>query len=86
MVPSPARPIYDGFQTHPSVDFEIEHVPMSSPAKPPRPLMRRGMSDYSNESMLQTSVARIVAAKARPFSVSGRIPVDPANLTLVFRI
>ncbi|KAA1475317.1 hypothetical protein DENSPDRAFT_860763 [Dentipellis sp. KUC8613] len=91
MVPSPAltsRSVYsDGlpFNRSPSMDFEIEHVPSYSPGKSGRPPIRRGMSDYTSEDVLQASVARVVAAKSRPFSVSGRIPVDPANLTLFFR-
>lgn len=66
------------------MDFEIERV-SNSPGKSSRPSLRRGMSDYTSESVLQSSVARIVAAKASPFVVSGRIPVDPATLTLFFR-
>ncbi|TFY79753.1 hypothetical protein EWM64_g4257, partial [Hericium alpestre] len=100
MVPSPAltsRSVYsDGssrsvyhdslpFTRSPSADFEIEHVPSYSPGKSGRPAMRRGMSDYTSEDILQASVAKVIAAKARPFSVSGRIPVDPTNLTLFFR-
>ncbi|KAH9000653.1 hypothetical protein EDB86DRAFT_2827946 [Lactarius hatsudake] len=92
IVPSPAvspaivgRNLYEqsmAFRS-PSVDFEIEHV--SSPRTQPRPLMRRGVSDYTNESLLQTSIATVIAAKARSFAISGRIPVDPATLTLFFR-
>ena len=91
-VPSPAvspaivgRNLYDQPMTFrsPSADFEIEHV--SSPRGPPRPLMRRGVSDYANESLLQSSIATVIAAKARPFAITGRIPVDPASLTLFFR-
>ncbi len=92
MVPSPAvspaivgRNLYEQPMTlrSPSVDFEIEHV--LSPRAQPRPLLRRGASDYANENLLQTSIATVIAAKARPFAVSGRIPVDPASLTLFFR-
>ncbi|KAF8263285.1 hypothetical protein EI94DRAFT_1772985 [Lactarius quietus] len=67
----------------PSVDFEIEHV--SSPRVQPRPPMRRAVSDYANESLLQSSIATVIAAKARSFAITGRIPVDPATLTLFFR-
>ncbi|KAI0265426.1 hypothetical protein BC834DRAFT_824987 [Gloeopeniophorella convolvens] len=82
------RGVYEqslGFNRSPSVDFEIEHVSTHSPSRQPRPLMRRGVSDYANDTLLQTSIATIIAAKARPFAVSGRIPVDPASLTLFFR-
>ncbi|KAI0298352.1 hypothetical protein B0F90DRAFT_1818731 [Multifurca ochricompacta] len=39
----------------PSAGFEIEHV--SSPRGQPRPLMRRGVSDYTNENLLSSSIA-----------------------------
>ena len=95
-VPSPAmspamvgRSLYDqpvAFQS-PSAstgaDFEIERI--TSPRAQPRPPLRRAVSDYTNEALLQTSIANVIAAKARPFAVSGRIPVDPATLTLFFR-
>jgi len=92
IVPSPAvspaivgRNLYEqpmAFRS-PSVDFEIEHV--SSPRVQPRPPMRRAVSDYANESLLQSSIATVIAAKARSFAITGRIPVDPATLTLFFR-
>ena len=93
-VPSPAispamvgRSLYDQpgpFQSPSgSADFEIERI--TSPRTQPRPPLRRAVSDYTNEALLQTSIANVIAAKARPFAVSGRIPVDPASLTLFFR-
>jgi hypothetical protein len=92
IVPSPAvspaivgRTLYEqpmGFRS-PSADFEIEHV--LSPRMQPRPPMRRAVSDYANESLLQSSIATVIAAKARSFAITGRIPVDPATLTLFFR-
>ena len=89
MVPSPAvspavvgRNLPQTFQS-PSADFEIERV--TSPRGPSRPSLRRGVSDYSSDALLQTSIANVIAAKARPFAISGRIPVDPATLTLFFR-
>jgi hypothetical protein len=66
-----------------SADFEIERI--TSPRGQPRPPLRRAVSDFANESLLQSSIANVIAAKARPFAVSGRIPVDPATLTLFFR-
>jgi hypothetical protein len=93
-VPSPAispavvgRSLYD--QTVPfqsptaNADFEIERI--TSPRAQPRPPLRRAVSDYANEALLQSSIANVIEAKARPFAVSGRIPVDPATLTLFFR-
>jgi len=92
MVPSPAvspatvgRNLYEQpmpFQS-PNGDFEIERV--TNTRGPPRPTLRRGVSDYSSDTLLQTSIANVIAAKARPFVVTGRIPVDPATLTLFFR-
>jgi len=66
-----------------SADFEIERI--TSPRAQPRPPLRRAVSDYANEALLQSSIANVIATKARPFAVSGRIPVDPATLTLFFR-
>jgi hypothetical protein len=66
-----------------SADFEIERI--TSPRAQPRPPLRRAVSDYANEALIQSSIANVIAAKARPFAVSGRIPVDPATLTLFFR-
>jgi len=90
-VPSPAispaivgRNLYEpmSFQG-PSADFEIERG--TNPRGPARPPLRRAVSDYANDALLQTSIANVIEAKARPFVVSGRIPVDPATLTLFFR-
>jgi len=66
-----------------SADFEIERI--TSPRAQPRPPLGRAVSDYANEALLQSSIANVIAANARPFAVSGRIPVDPATLTLFFR-
>jgi hypothetical protein len=66
-----------------SADFEIERI--TSPRAQPRPPLPRAVSDYANEALLQSSIANVIAAKARPFAVSGRIPADPATLTLFFR-
>jgi hypothetical protein len=37
------------------------------------------------EVALQTHLPPLLAAKARPFTVSGLIPFDPANLVVFFR-
>jgi hypothetical protein len=72
----------------PSVsDFEVER-PLKmklSNGTPKRPTARRKKSEYGAESALRTSVARLLAAKARPFTVTGRILMDPASLVLFFR-
>jgi hypothetical protein len=93
MVPSPAvspgivgRTLYEQpmpFQSPASADFEIERgLDIRGATRPP---LRRAVSDYSNEALLQTSIANVIAINARPFAISGRIPVDPASLTLFFR-
>lgn len=66
-------------------DFEVERAPRQSPANPKRQLVRRGQSEYDNEHVLRTSVSRLMTAKTRPYTVSGRIPLDPAVLVLFFR-
>lgn len=74
------------FNHSPSIsDFEIERAPRSSPAHPKRALIRRQQSEYDSEHALRNSVARLLGAKSRPFTVSGRIPLDPAALVLFFR-
>ncbi|KAH9974428.1 hypothetical protein BGW80DRAFT_1436931 [Lactifluus volemus] len=66
-----------------SADFEIERAP--SPRGHTRPPMRRAVSDYSSEAALKESIGNVIAAKARPYATCGRIPVDPATLSLFFR-
>ena len=65
-------------------DFEVEHKSHSSPVKSQQ-RRRRTSSDYNSDAAYRSYVARLLNAKARPFSVCGRIPVDPANLILFFR-
>ncbi|KII91868.1 hypothetical protein PLICRDRAFT_524272 [Plicaturopsis crispa FD-325 SS-3] len=64
-------------------DFEIERTPRTSP--PGRALARMVPNDFDNEHVLRASVAALLAAKARPYTVSGRIPLDPSSLVLFFR-
>jgi hypothetical protein len=66
-------------------DFEIERPLKMSSGTPKRPNPRRKKSDYGAESALRSSVARLLVAKARPFTVTGRILMDPASLVLFFR-
>ncbi|KAH7883117.1 hypothetical protein F5I97DRAFT_179657 [Phlebopus sp. FC_14] len=68
-----------------SSDFEIERPPKITNGIPKRPTVRRLQSDYAAENALRASVSRLIAAKARPFTVSGRIPLDPSALVLFFR-
>ncbi|KDQ56563.1 hypothetical protein JAAARDRAFT_58859 [Jaapia argillacea MUCL 33604] len=64
-------------------DFEIEHSPVK-PGRPARNVSRRN-TEYETEQVFLASIANLLAAKARPFTVSGRIPLDPASLILFFR-
>lgn len=74
------------FGRSPSIsDFEVERAPRSSPANPNRKLTRRSNVEYDNEQVLRASVSQLLAATTRPFTVSGRIPLDPAALVLFFR-
>ncbi|KAG1730275.1 uncharacterized protein EDB91DRAFT_790254 [Suillus paluster] len=66
-------------------EFEIERTLKLSNSSPKRPGLRRHQSEYGAESALRASVSRLFAAKARPFTVNGRIPMDPASLVLFFR-
>lgn len=73
------------FNRSPSMsDFEIERTP-KSPRNPKRALMQRGQSEYDSEHTLRTSISRLLSAKTRPYTVSGRIPLDPSALVLFFR-
>ena len=72
------------FNHSPSIsDFEIERTPKSPRLK--KALMRRQQPGQDGEQALQNNVARLLGAKSRPFTVSGRIPLDPAALVLFFR-
>ncbi|KZV71233.1 hypothetical protein PENSPDRAFT_675445 [Peniophora sp. CONT] len=77
-VPDTAR---SGSPYRPQRTFEVEQ------GSPQRPGLRRGQSNYASEAqaVLATSVAKLVSAQMRPFAISGRIPIDPADLTLFFR-
>lgn len=66
-------------------DFEVEHTPTKAAFSPGKQRRRRQSSDYDSETAFRASVAMLLAAKARPFSVCGRIPVDPTALILFFR-
>ncbi|KAJ7692471.1 hypothetical protein B0H17DRAFT_871281, partial [Mycena rosella] len=62
--------------------FEVEHV-----SRPPSAMANRSPPDpaYDSEFMYREHVSRLIGAKTRPFSVSGRIPLDPSHLVLFFR-
>lgn len=74
----------DGLPFHrsPSTsDFQIERATKA--------VHRRSMpapdAAYEDELVLRDSISRLLAAKDRIFSVSGRIPVDTSQLVLFFR-
>ena len=71
------------YRTPSSSDFQVERVPRT-PTTSKRSLVRR-QSDYDNEQALRTGVSRLIVAKTRSFTVSGRIPLDPSVLVLFFR-
>jgi hypothetical protein len=62
--------------------FQVEHV-----SRPPSAMANRSPPEpaYDTEFLYREYISRLIAAKARPFSVSGRIPLDPSHLVLFFR-
>ncbi|GBE83479.1 hypothetical protein BKA93DRAFT_723708 [Sparassis latifolia] len=66
-------------------DFEVEHVAPKTPVTASKAQRRRTSSDFDSEATFRSNVTALIAAKARPFAVSGRIPIDPAVLILFFR-
>ncbi|KAH8112813.1 hypothetical protein DFH11DRAFT_1604082 [Phellopilus nigrolimitatus] len=73
-------------------DFEVErservlsHKSPSYSRPPSRAVLSRTNSDYGSETMHQRSVSSLMVAKARPFSISGHIPLDSSSLTVFFR-
>ena len=73
--------------------FEVERV-----SRPPSAMGMAGMGmgmggvhggiggpGYDPELVYRENVSKLIGAKTRPFSVSGRIPLDPAHLVLFFR-
>ncbi|KAK7018280.1 hypothetical protein R3P38DRAFT_2982063 [Favolaschia claudopus] len=65
-----------------SLGFEVEHVSRPPSAmgmnRPPEPV-------WDPEFMYREHVSKLIGAKSRPCSVSGRIPLDPSHLVLFFR-
>ncbi|EMD36972.1 hypothetical protein CERSUDRAFT_155368 [Gelatoporia subvermispora B] len=67
-----------------SPDFEVETSLSKAPLAPSQ-ARRRRTSDKDAEAVYRSSVSALVTAKTRPFTVCGRIPVDPTALILFFR-
>lgn len=70
-------------------DFEVERsLTHKSPnyAHPPtRNMLSRAGSDCDAAMVYQHNVSSLMSAKARPFSISGHIPLDSKSLTVFFR-
>ncbi|KAJ7626052.1 hypothetical protein FB45DRAFT_922827 [Roridomyces roridus] len=82
ITPNP-RPIVTDGSRSPNLSFQVEHVSrppsaMGNLPQPPEP-------SYDPEFLYRENVSKLIAAKTRPFSVSGRIPFDPSHLILFFR-
>ncbi len=76
--PSPAPPGAMGS------GFQVEKR-----ARSPNPMGRQAMPhptmDYREENLFREHVSVLIAAKDSQFAVTGRIPIDPAQLVLFFR-
>ncbi|PIL29126.1 hypothetical protein GSI_09174 [Ganoderma sinense ZZ0214-1] len=81
--PTPSRyPDLPPPRTQSVSEFEVEQRKMPfSPSKN----RRRGSEPDAKEVTYRSAIASVVGAKARPFCVSGRVPMDPTQLTLFFR-
>lgn len=65
-------------------DFQVERIPKSPQPASRTVTLRR--DEYENsEQAYRDSVARLLTANARPFSVSGLMPLDPSTFVLFFR-
>jgi len=84
--PSPAPPgtlQNDHRRTSSSSGFQVEKR-----AKSPNPYGRQPVGQpepYRDEGLYIEHVSNLIAAKDHQFAVTGRIPVDPADLVLFFR-
>lgn len=76
---SDGAPLYSSMS-----DFEIERGSPLSAYAHASPRRVPSSVDF-NEHAMRTHLTSLLAAKSRPFSVSGLIPLDPANLVVFFR-
>lgn len=67
------------------LDFEIEHSSKPSAATSRRVASRFDELNIDEEFLFRDSVSRVLAARSRPFTISGRIPFDTSSLVLFFR-
>lgn len=86
--PSPAPPGVPqpgDIRKRPSTsDFQVEKR-AKSPNPYGRPPPQAQADPYKDEQLYRDRVSDLIAAKDNQFSVTGRIPVDPAQLVLFFR-
>ncbi|KAI0752755.1 hypothetical protein C8Q80DRAFT_1303029 [Daedaleopsis nitida] len=64
---------------------EFEVVQRKTPYTPNKPRRRGSDPEYDSQAAYRAAITAIISAKARPFAVSGRVPMDPTHLTLFFR-
>ncbi|KAF7362803.1 hypothetical protein MVEN_00630100 [Mycena venus] len=76
------RPIVPDGSRSPNLSFQVEHV-----SRPPSAMANRSPVEpvVDPEFVYREHVSKLIGAKSRPFSVSGRIPLDPSHLVLFFR-
>jgi hypothetical protein len=75
----------DGGYTRRLGGFEVEHTPSRAAMRLPGSPEQQVLEEEEEEIDLPTAVSRLFAAKAQPFAIGGRIPLDPADLTFFFR-
>ena len=70
-------------------DFEMERSerPAKTHSYSRAQQRRKGapITDPKADGVFESTVATLMAAKSRPFSISGHIPLDPGALTIFFR-
>ncbi|KAH9929112.1 uncharacterized protein BXZ73DRAFT_90526 [Epithele typhae] len=58
---------------------------MKLPHPSAKPRRRGSDPEYDKQTDYRAALAGIMSSKSRPFAVSGRVPMDPAQLALFFR-
>ncbi|TBU44089.1 hypothetical protein BD309DRAFT_1018807 [Dichomitus squalens] len=82
--PAPSRyPDLPPARTQSLSEFEVEQ--RRQPFSPTKSRRRGSDPEHDKEIAYRSAIAAVISAKARPFAVSGRVPMDPAHLTLFFR-
>ncbi len=85
--PTPSRyPDLPVPRTQSVSEFEVLHSAVGkTPYTPSKPRRRASDPEHDSKAAYRAAISAVVSAKARPFAVSGRVPMDPAHLTLFFR-